>query len=263
MNLDGLAATFARDGVALCKGLFSAEELAPLEADFDRIVARLQASSEDINARWDAASAYEAAADTSVVHTHHVQNHAGSWLRALTHKPLLDAAEAIIGPDLVLHHSKLFQKPPGHGAPFPMHQDWRYFPTTQDTMIAAIIHVTAATVDMGCVRAFPGSHRIGRRPSTSGRMLWDDADEYRAFLDEYPLESAVTYEAEPGDVLFFSYFTVHGSGRNTSSLPRKTVLLQLFSGADQVDPSSEHSVSGLVLRGHNHHATRNSVVAGG
>ena len=126
-------------------------------------------------------------------------------------------------------------------------------------MIAAVIHLSPATVDMGCLRAVPGSHRIGRRPSTSGRTIWDDPDEFAAFSARYPLEEATPFEAEPGDVLFFSYLTVHGSGPNRSSDPRRTVLTQLFSGRDRLDPSSEHPVSGLVLRGRNHHATRNSV----
>ncbi len=56
----------------------------------------------------------------------------------------LDIAEQILGPDIILHHTKLFQKPQGKGAPFPMHQDWQYFPTVKDTMIAGIIHVSEA-----------------------------------------------------------------------------------------------------------------------
>ena len=52
----------------------------------------------------------------------------------------------------MLHHSKLFCKPPETGSPFPMHQDWQYFPSVKDTMIAAIIYVSAATDEMGCVR---------------------------------------------------------------------------------------------------------------
>ena len=35
--------------------------------------------------------------------------------------------ERLFGDDVILHHSKLFQKPAEQGAPFPMHQDWAYF----------------------------------------------------------------------------------------------------------------------------------------
>ena len=78
------------------------------------------------------------------------------------------------------------------------------------------------------------------------------------FTDDYPIERSTPITAEPGDVLFFSYFTVHGSGPNTSGRTRKTVLAQLYAGTDRLDPSSEHPVSGIVLRGRNHGVTRSS-----
>lgn len=256
-----LGETFARDGVVVAKGIFGQRMMHALEVEFDQIVARLLRSDEDVNARWESADPLVDGTEAQIVHTHHVQNHSALWMAALMHEPFLDAAEALIGPDIVLHHSKLFQKPASHGAPFPMHQDWRYFPTAEDSMIAAIIHVSPASIDMGCVRAVPGSQSLGRRDSTSGRPIWDDPELYDEFTAEYPIDQAVAYEAEPGDVLFFSYFTVHGSTPNTSDRSRKTVLTQLFSGRDQLDPISEHPVSGLVLRGQNHHATRESVAA--
>ena len=49
-----------------------------------------------------------------------------------------------------------------------MHQDWQYFPSVKDSMIAAIIYVSEATDEMGCVRVYPGSHKqLGR---TDGMM---------------------------------------------------------------------------------------------
>jgi ectoine hydroxylase-related dioxygenase (phytanoyl-CoA dioxygenase family) len=111
---------------------------------------------------------------------------------------------------------------------------------------------------MGCVSAYPGSHRLGRLPSSSGQSRFDDADEYLRFAHRYPLSGATVYEAEPGDVLLFSALTIHGSGPNLSSTTRKTVLVQLYSGRAELE-DSDHPVVGLVLRGWNHHATRESV----
>lgn len=247
-----------RDGVALARGVFDLATAAKLEADFDLTVAQLADSGEDINARWESAARYEGAEAQSVVHTHNVQNFSAVWLQALQDNRFLDAVEQVIGPDIVLHHSKLFQKPPGEGAPFPMHQDWRYFPTENDTMIAAVIHLSAATDEMGCIRAYPRSHELGRLESTSGRIEWDDPDAYTSFIAQYSTEGATPYEAEPGDVLFFTYKTIHGSGPNVSDQTRKTVLVQLFSGTDRLE-QSDHAVSGLVLRGRNYRATRRSV----
>ena len=59
-------------------------------------------------------------------------------------------------------------------------------------------------------------------------------------------------------MLLFSALTIHGSGPNLSSTTRKTVLVQLYSGAAELE-DSDHPVVGLVLRGWNHRATRESV----
>jgi len=163
-------------------------------------------------------------------------------MRALMNERFLELACQLIGPDIVLHHSKLFQKPPEKGAPFPMHQDWTYFPTEKDSMIAAVIHISEATDEMGCLRVYPGSHKEGRIKGTSGQSESE-------MLAKYPLEGATACEAEPGDVLFFHYFTVHGSMPNRSLKTRKTVLVQLYAGDDQVEEGNQHPNERLLLRG--------------
>ena len=161
----------------------------------------------------------------------------------------LDVAEAILGPNIILHHSKLFQKPAELGAPFPMHQDWQYFPSLKDSMMAAVIHVSAATDEMGCLRVYPKSHRLGRLEQSSGQAESE-------MLRRFPIEGATPLEAEPGDVVFFHYCTVHGSMPNRSDRPRKTVLVQLYAGDDEIEPGNAHPDERLALRGWNSRITR-------
>lgn len=242
---------FDQQGYYLARGVFSPEEVEDLETDFDRIVDQLNRSGEDVNATWQGDQVKKlGVTKTSILHTHNVQIYSERWLRAMQHPGFLDVVEEILGPDIVLHHSKLFQKPPEKGSPFPMHQDWSYFPTIKDTMIAGIIHVSDANDEMGCLRVYPGSHRLGRVAKTSGMEASD-------FLDKYPLENAIALEAQPGDVAFFHYFTLHGSKPNYSSKTRKTVLVQMHSGDDAVEPGVGHPNARLVLRGWNHYAGRN------
>lgn len=238
------------NGYYLAKGVFSPKEVANLEREFDRIVDQLNRNGEEANARWGGEQMDKiGAGKTVVLHTHNVQTYSALWLQALQHEGFLDVVEQILGPDIVLHHSKLFQKPPENGAPFPMHQDWTYFPSIHDTMMAGIIHVSHATDEMGCLRVYPGSHKLGRVEGTSGMANSD-------FLDKYPIEGAVALEAEPGDIAFFHYFTLHGSKPNRSSQVRKTVLAQMHAGTDAIEPSNQHTNARLVLRGWNHHAGR-------
>lgn len=241
---------FNEHGYYLAKGVFSPTEIAALETDFDRIVEQLNRSGENVNARWTGGQADKLGAEKTVIlHTHNVQIYSALWLRALHHEGLLDVVEQILGPDIILHHSKLFQKPPENGAPFPMHQDWTYFPTIKDKMIAGIIHVSKATDEMGCLRVYPGSHRLGRVKGTGGMENSD-------LLDQYPIEGALPLEAEPGDIAFFHYLTLHGSKPNRSSAVRKTVLSQMHAGDDCVEDGVQHPNSRLALRGWNHYAGR-------
>jgi hypothetical protein len=85
--------TFETQGYYLAKHVYDGDLLTAMTADFDRIVAQLITSGEDINARWNRAEP-----GTTVVHTHNVQQYSAVWLRALLHEPFLDIARAILGP---------------------------------------------------------------------------------------------------------------------------------------------------------------------
>ncbi len=241
---------FEEHGYHHAKAVFAPDEVAALERDFDRIVRQLTASGEDIDATWSGGAVERIARPGDrILHTHNVQKYSRTWLNAFLNPRFLDVAGAILGPDIILHHSKLFQKPSENGSPFPMHQDWPNFPTLKDTMIAGIVHVSEATDEMGCLRVYPGSHRLGRVEGLDGRD-WHDA------LADYPIENAVPLEAEPGDVVFFHYFTLHGSMPNRSASTRKTVLCQLYDGSDRVEPGNPHPDERMVLRGWNHAISR-------
>ena len=246
------AKMFARDGYYVASKVFSDKKLVDLEEDFDRIVGQLERSGENVNARWGGENmdALDGGAST-IIHTHNVQRYSARWLQALQDDRFLAIARSLLGPDIVLHHTKLFQKPPSLGAPFPAHQDWSYFPTMHDTMIAATVFLSDADEDAGGIRVYPGSHKLGRLENSSGMQPSES-------LKPYPLAGATPINARRGDVLFFSYFTLHGSLPNRSKNKRKTVLVQMYSGSDYLSDNSEvaHVNEQLVLAGWNHHMSR-------
>lgn len=245
------AQAFARDGFFVARGLFR-DRVAVLEREFDRICAQLDRSGEDTNARWrGAASDAVNGAGKVVQHTHNVQRYSAVWAQLWFDQAFLDLTEQFLGPDIVLHHTKLFRKPAEKGAAFPMHQDWSYFPTLKDTNLAAIVYVADADDAMGCLRAHAGSHKAGRMADSSG--MSDVGEVQRRF----PLETATVLDGKAGDVVFFHSLTVHGSRINSSDRVRKTVLCQMYAGDDRIDPqASGHIDEQLVLRGWNHQMTR-------
>ena len=252
-----MVSDFKEKGFCVINNLFNSDIVDTLSSEFDRIVSQLQKSGENINARWSSELTKDIEqAETQVIHTHNVQSYSAEMMAMIQSKIFLDNVEKLIGPDIILHHSKLFLKPPGNGSAFPLHQDWSYFPTEKNSMIAAVIHLSESDEEMGCMRIVPGSHRLGKIEKTDGHSF------VKGIHDRYQLEDAEPIIAEPGDVVFFHCCSLHGSMQNVSKRPRKTVLVQLYSGTDRVVEGNRHTNVQLVLRGVNHFATRSGVDTG-
>src|SRR5205823_13413292 len=116
-------------------GALPKTEAAEYRRECHELAARLSETA-DINAAWGSAKEAVAGAENTVVlHCHNVQFFSAAFTRLLTDPRLVDPAAEIIGsPNVQLHHTKMFIKPPEKGAPFPMHQDYPYFPHDRNTM---------------------------------------------------------------------------------------------------------------------------------
>jgi ectoine hydroxylase-related dioxygenase (phytanoyl-CoA dioxygenase family) len=111
-------------------------------------------------------------------------------------------------------------------------------------MIAAVVHLDDAPEEKGCIRVVPGSHKLGP-------LEHNPEGGYHLPLEQYPLASAVACPAEAGDVLFFSYLTIHGSGVNTSRAARTTILVQMRDPEDLALTKGSERGEGQMLRGFN------------
>jgi phytanoyl-CoA hydroxylase len=233
---------YKNQGYVLVEGLFTAEEARAFREEAHALMDRLSQHA-DINPTWG--SARQIAEGTKLLHCHNVQFYSALFTRLLVDERLTGAAADLFGsPNVQLHHNKLFIKPPEKGSPFPMHQDYPYFPHERHTMLAAIIHFDDAPLEKGCVRVVPESHR-------RGPIEHNSEGGYHLPLDQYPLESSVPCEAKAGDVLVFNYLTIHGSGVNTSQEARTTLLVQMRDPEDK--PIAETHLSrgqGMMLRGY-------------
>lgn len=235
---------YQENGYILVKGLFSKEEALSYRKECHDLADRLSEKN-NIDATWKSAGGVVAPEkQTIILHCHDVQFYAAAFSRLLVDDRLTGVAADIIGgPNVQLHHTKMFIKPPEKGSPFPMHQDYPFFPHERNSMIAAICHFDDAPEEKGCVRVVPGSHKLGPVPhiETGGWHLP---------YEQYPVESAVSCPAEAGDVLFFSYLTIHGSGVNVSNEARTTVLVQMRDPLDKPTIDTHRSRGqGMMLRG--------------
>jgi len=236
-------AFYQENGYVLVQGMFTKEEAAAYRRECHELMERLS-RSRNMDATWGSARGIAGAQATKVLHCHDVQFQSAAFGRLILDDRLTSAAAQVIGGENVqLHHTKMFIKPAEKGSPFPLHQDYPYFPHDRHSMIAAIIHFDDAPLEKGCVRVVPGSYKRGPLQH-QGEGGWHLSPE------EYPIERATPCPAKAGDALLFSYLTIHGSGLNTSAEARTTVLVQM---RDPEDPPTvrahESRGQGMILRG--------------
>ena len=229
---------YAENGYILVKNVFPASEAAAFRAAGHALIDRLKQFRE-VDSTWDAVKGK----GTQIYHCHDVQFHSAIFGQMLLDTRLTSLMQDVIGPNVQLHHCKMFIKPPEKGSPFPMHQDHPYFPHERHTMSAAIIHFDDAPIEKGCLRVVPGSHKLG--PLTP-----DNPRDNSLSMEKYPIESAHPCEAQAGDVLIFNYLTIHGSGINVSKEARTTVLVQFRDPLDKpLVKTHESRGQGTMLAG--------------
>lgn len=225
---------YEENGYLLVKGLLDARQAADYRKECHDLARRL---TSDVDPTWGSARDMASTTATMLQACHDVQFLSAAFARLIVDERITRAtADLIRSPNVQLHHTKMIIKPPEKGSPFPMHQDHPFFPHSKHTVLAAICHFDDAPEEKGCLRLLPGSHRLGPVEHVM------EGSPHLPF-DRYPLESATPCPAEAGDVLFFNYFTIHGSGLNVSEEARTTLLIQMR------DPEDEPTVDTHKSRG--------------
>ena len=145
------------------------------------------------------------------------------------HPNLLELLHALLGTrDVRLHGSKINLKAPAGGAPVEWHQDWAFYPHTNDDLLAVGIMLEDCTVENGAMLMLPGTHRGVVLDHHAGGEFCGAIDLATADLD---FGRAVPCIGSAGSISFHHVRTVHGSAENTSAHPR-TLLLYEFAAAD-------------------------------
>ena len=143
---------------------------------------------------------------------------------------LLAVLSALLGPSGVrLHGSKLNLKSPEYGSPVEWHQDWAFYPHTNDDLLAVGVLLDDATPENGPLLVLPGSHRgpTYDHHGTDGRFC-GAMEPGRDGLD---FASARPLLAPAGACSFHHVRAVHGSAQNRSAHSRNLLLYE-FAAAD-------------------------------
>ncbi len=147
------------------------------------------------------------------------------FARLVRHACILDTVEDLLGPDLRLHNHKVNIKAPRHGAAVEWHQDWAFYPHTNDDGLAVGIYLDDVTAENGPMMVVPGSHRGEVHDHHADGAFCGAIDPTAGGLD---FAGAVPLTGPAGTMTLHHVRTVHGSDLNRSPRPRRFVIQGYF-----------------------------------
>lgn len=135
----------------------------------------------------------------------------------LSNSGVTEVLTDLLGPDTMILTSKLNTKAPGGGAAVEWHQDWAFYPHTNDDLLAFGLMLEDVDAANGPLMVIPGTHR--------GPVLSHQANGvFAGAIDpDDPLfekDKAVTLTGKAGSMTVHHCRTLHGSAPNVSDRAR-------------------------------------------
>jgi ectoine hydroxylase-related dioxygenase (phytanoyl-CoA dioxygenase family) len=138
---------------------------------------------------------------------------------------VIDILTKLIGPGLRLHGSKLNMKSAHFGSPVEWHQDWAFYPHTNDDGLAIGVLLDDTDFSNGPMLVTPGTHQgeVWSHHGEDGRFAGlIDPD-----LIQNEIKRAVPCMGKAGSMSFHHVRALHGSALNTSDRPRNLLLYEV------------------------------------
>ena len=138
---------------------------------------------------------------------------------------ILAPARDLAGPNLRLHTTKLNMKKAGYGAAVEWHQDYAFYPHTNDDILAIGVIIDDMGSENGPLQVFPGSHRGPVYDHHvdgvfAGAMLPEEVG-----LD---MKDAVELTGPAGSISIHHGRIVHGSALNRSDRARRLLFYEMM-----------------------------------
>ena len=220
-------AQYRSDGYVVVENLLEPETLAELRTVTDAIVASAQGVEDHTEILDLEASHTPAAPRVRRIKRPHL---AHPFYRELAADAgIMAALEPLIGADIRLRAGgKVNMKSASYGAPVEWHQDWAFYPHTNQDVLAVGILLDDMDADNGPLRVLPGSHRGPVHDHHSVGAFCGAIDVERAGLD---VTGARELHAAAGSVTIHHARLVHGSALNLSNRERRVLFFE-YAAAD-------------------------------
>ena len=214
---------FYRDqGYLIIPNVLEKDEVAALRAEVARIAGRareLDKSNEVLDLEDTHTRADPRVRRIKAPHKH------SPFVLDLIRKPrVLEALTSLLGPDVRLQNTKLNLKSAGYGAAVEWHQDWAFYPYTNDDVLAVGVMLDDFTEDNGPLMIVPGSHKGPILNHHSDGRFCGGFEPAEVGCD---VSGAIKVLAPAGSISIHHVRAIHGSDLNRSGRPRGLLLYEI------------------------------------
>ncbi len=213
-------------GAIVVPDVLGAAELFELRAATDALVAgaRELTSHNDIYDLEDSHTPDEPRVRRiKAAHLHHPV-----FARLVRHPRIVAVLQDLWGPDIRFDTAKLNMKSAGFGAAVEWHQDWAFYPHTNDDLAAVGVMMDGMAIENGPLMIVPGSHRGPVFDHHADGVFCGAMDPARGEVD---FSRAIPLTGKAGSITVHHVRAVHGSAPNASARDRRLLLFQ-FRAAD-------------------------------
>lgn len=169
--------------------------------------------------------------------------------RLVRHPKILAVLADLWGPNIRFDTAKLNLKSAGFGAAVEWHQDWAFYPHTNDDMAAVGVVMDDMELENGPLLVIPGSHKGPTYDHHANGRFCGAMNPKTCGMD---FSQAVPLLGKAGSITVHHVRAVHGSAPNTSDRDRRLLLFQ-FRAADAwplLGFSSIDAFDELMVSGH-------------
>jgi phytanoyl-CoA hydroxylase len=213
---------YRTDGYVIVTGVFS-----------DDLIARMRRVADDLVEQSREMNASNAVFDLAPAHTserprvRRIKDPIKVdpvFMEALKHPQLIAALTRLLGPNLRVRNTKLNLKEAHVGDPVEWHQDWAFYPHTNEDVLAVGVMLDDCELENGPLLVLPGSHKGEVFSHHSDGYFCGAIDPTACDVD---FSRAVPCTGRAGSFSIHHARTVHGSAENTSNRPRRLLLYEV------------------------------------
>ncbi len=219
-------AQYRETGAIVVSNILSQDEIQRLRAVTDEFVERARPLTvhTDVYDLEDSHSAAEPRVRR--IKTPHL-NHA-EYGKLVGQPKIVAVLQALWGPNIRFDTAKLNLKSAGFGAAVEWHQDWAFYPHTNDDLAAVGIMMDDMELENGPLMIIPGSHKGPTFDHHANGRFCGAMDPAASGVD---FSKAVPLTGKAGSITIHHVRAIHGSAPNTSDRDRRLLLFQ-FRAAD-------------------------------